>query len=212
MKRLCALMMIGVICILLCACSKDEGKSEEVKPSETVTATEATEETLPYDNDFKDADEYFHKNTNVHEEFTIEFANNIQTEKEAYDALSVRGFSTFSILAEYDMQGISNPGYEISADSDEKHPVYQTYYVTATGDTWMLLMINGEIMANPLSFNQYSPKIIVLSEKDTITSYDNALNKFYVNTPKEGVTSVKKIDRIDAETLERLTAEELSKL
>lgn len=211
MKRFFALLMIMTMCLAFGACSEDAEKTGE-EVSTVVTTTTEAEETLPYDNDYKDADEYFHKNTTVHKEFTIMEADNIQTEKEAYENLSARGFTTFSIMAEYDMEGVSNAGYVISPDSEEKHPMYQTYYVTALGDTWMILEINGEIMANPLSYNQYAQKILVLSETDTITSYDNALNKFYVNTPKEGVTLVKKIDRIDADTLESLTAEALSKL
>ena len=210
MKRLLALTLVFLLSLFICACEKD--REEETTDETTTTVAEVTKETLPCDNDYKNADEYFHKNTTVHSEFTAEEAENIRTESEAFINLQSRGFTTFSILAEYDMEGVITQGYEISPDSQEKHPMYQTYYVTATGDTWMILEINGVIMANPLSYNQYAKKIIVLSETDTITSYDNSLNKFYVNIPKEGVTQVKKVDRISAEVLETLTADELSKL
>ena len=53
---------------------------------------------------------------------------------------------------------------------------------------------------------------VMLSEEDTITSYDSTTNKFYVNIPNADILTVKKVDKIDAETLDKLTYGELDKL
>ena len=51
---------------------------------------------------------------------------------------------------------------------------------------------------------------VILSETDTITSYDSSTNKFYVNIPKESQTVIKTVSKIDAETIEKLTNEEFN--
>ena len=45
-----------------------------------------------------------------------------------------------------------------------------------------------------------------------ISSYDSTTNKFYINVPKESQAVIKTVERIDAETLEKLTGEEIDKL
>ena len=92
--------------------------------------------------------------------------------------------------------------------------MYQTYYISSSGDIWILFEINGQIVPNPFSYNEQkeSGVQVMLSEEDTITSYDSTTNKFYVNIPNADILTVKKVDKIDAETLDKLTYGELDKL
>lgn len=191
-----------------------EPEPEPATTDETETPTEPVEVTTapPYEVTPPNADEYFSENTTVSSQFAAADAKGIHTEKDAYKNLSDRGFTQYAIMAEYDMNGTYTEAYEISKYSSTPHPMYQTYYTTKTGDLWMILEINGVVMANPLSFNQYADMPLVISETGNITSYDSTLNKFYVNVPHEDVMLVKKIEKINTETLEKLTAEEIAKL
>lgn len=72
-------------------------------------------------------------------------------------------------------------------------------------------MINGSVVANPVSFNIQSELSVqvIISEKDTVTSYDSTTNKFFETIPDESVLLVITVDRIDAETLNSLTIGEI---
>lgn len=175
-----------------------------------------TEEDLknPYEVTPPDADDYFDKNTSVKSEIKANESDDVRSEEDVYDDFVERGFSSNPITAEYDMNGKYYAATEISRYSSEKHPMYQTYYITSNGDVWMIFEINGAVIANPLSYNAQTEKGVqlMLSESNTITSYDSTKNKFYINVPNADVLSVKKVDKINAETLENLTNKELDRL
>jgi hypothetical protein len=175
-----------------------------------------TEEDLknPYEVTPPDADDYFDKNTSVKSEIKANESDDVRSEEDVYDDFSERGFDSNPITAEYDMNGKYYAATEISRYSSEKHPMYQTYYITSNGDVWMIFEINGAVIANPLSYNEQTQKGVqlMLSESNTITSYDSTKNKFYINVPNADVLSVKKVDKINAETLENLTNKELDRL
>ena len=105
------------------------------------------------------------------------------------------------------MTGDYSEATEISQGSSTKHPTYQTYYVSKNGDVWTIFMINGAIMANPVSYNIQSDldAQVILSESNTVMSYDGTTNGFYETIPNKSSLIVKTVDRIDAETLENLT-------
>ena len=86
--------------------------------------------------------------------------------------------------------------------------------MSANGDIWSISVVNGMIIANPASFNLNSELTaqLLISESEKLTSYDNATNKFFVTIPYESEVIVKTVDKIDAETLDRLTVEEINKL
>ena len=52
---------------------------------------------------------------------------------------------------------------------------------------------------------------MLLSESDQLISYDSATNQFYETEPDSSIIKVIKVKKIDAETLEKYTVEELSK-
>ena len=193
---------------------KDNNK-EETKENEK-TQDKFTEEDLktPYEVTPPDADEYFNNNTSLKSEIKATESTDVHSESETYENFSERGFDANLITTEYDMDGEYSKATKISEYSSTKHPMYQAYYISSSGDIWMLFEINGMVVANPLSYNEQkeSSVQIMLSEEDTITSYDSTTNKFYVNIPNADVLTVKKVDKIDAETLDKLTYRELDKL
>lgn len=158
-----------------------------------------------------DADSYFENNGQVISVIDINDSDAVQTEAEIYALLADRGFGDYPITTEYAMDGVYYGAAEISTSSSAKHPMYQTYYVTANSEVWTILVINDTIIANPVSYNMQSSSGIqvVFSETNTITSYDSTTNKFYETIPKESVMIVKTVGRIDAQTLEQLTMGEI---
>lgn len=156
-----------------------------------------------------DAAEYFEQNAKIVSAVDVNGSNAIQSENELNNNLTARGFGDYPIISEYSMDGEYYESTEISETSMEEHPIYQTFYVTASGDVWTIFVINGAVMANPVSYNMQSDLgvQVMISESETVTSYDSTTNKFYVTVPDESVLIVKVVERIDAETLESLTFE-----
>lgn len=161
-----------------------------------------------------DADEYFEQNSNVTEEINVNDSNEVLTEAEVVETLAERGFKDVFITTEYTIDGIYNDAYEISDASSVKHPIYETYYVTEKNEFWTIMVINGDVMAIPVSYNLQSTLgvQVVISESISVTSYDSSTNKFYKNVPNESVMTVKVVEKIDAETLENLTIEVIDAL
>lgn len=161
-----------------------------------------------------DADSYFQNNSDIISEVEVNKSNNVHTEMEAYNNLVERGFGEKNIETEYSMNGEFSKAKAISNTSSAKHPIYQTTYITSNGDVWTILEINGVVMANPVSYNMQSDlgTQLIITETETVVSYDSRSNKFYETIPKASELIVKKINRIDAETIETLTYGEIDKL
>ena len=154
-----------------------------------------------------DTDEYFQNNSTIIAEFDINTSSEVRTQAETYSNLADRGFAENPITTEYAMDGTYYEATEISNSSSSKHPIYETFYISANGDYWLIMEINGTIAANPLSYNDQSnlDVLVVISETTTVTSYDGTTNKFYETIPNESALIVKTVSRIDAETLDNLT-------
>lgn len=161
-----------------------------------------------------DADEYFQQNSQVIEEINANDSNKVLTEAETVETLAERGFKDVPITTEYTLDGIYNDACEISNFSTIKHPIYETYYVTEKNELWTIMVINGDVMAIPVSYNLQSTLgvQVVISESSSVTSYDSTTNKFYKNVPDKSVMIVKVVEIIDAETLENLTIEVIDAL
>lgn len=154
-----------------------------------------------------DADSYFEDNATILSKIDANDSTTVTTEAETCDTLAERGLDEYPITTEYSMTGDYSEATEISQGSSTKHPTYQTYYVSKNGDVWTIFMINGAIMANPVSYNIQSDldAQVILSESNTVMSYDGTTNRFYETIPNKSSLIVKTVDRIDAETLENLT-------
>lgn len=159
-----------------------------------------------------EADEYYFSNSEVLEVRNAADSNNLLTETLAKTLLEDRGFIDYPAFYEYTSDGSYVGETEISETVD-KHPMYLTYYISSSNEVWTIYIIDGEIYANPASFNLESNSnvLMLVSETAKITSYDDASNQFYVTIPYSSSMIVKIVKRIDSETLDGLTAEVLSK-
>ncbi|MCD8181230.1 MAG: hypothetical protein LUF26_07125 [Firmicutes bacterium] len=167
-----------------------------------------------YSVEHPDADEYFQNNSTVLSEVGANESDEVMSESEAYNTLTERGFVSYPIFTEYSMNGEYSEAEEISQSSTDKHPMYQTIYQSESGDFWTIYLINGSIMAYPVSYNMQSElnTQVAISESDSVMSYDSAANKFYETIPNESEVIIKKIERIDTETLEQLNTGAIDEL
>ena len=140
-------------------------------------------------------------------------STDLMSESEAYALLNERGFIDLPITYTHSSDGQYVGKTEVSQNSQNKHPLYQTNYLSSDNNVWTVYIINGNIFAFPASFNLDSnlETEILVSESDYLTSYNDAVNKFYVTIPKNNSAIVKTISQINAENLDKLTSEELSK-
>lgn len=173
-----------------------------------ITGSKEDEE---YTVEMVDAKEYFSNNGEIISEISVSDAENVDTEAETYDYLEKRGFAEYSVTAEYSIDGDYVGETAIEEDSQEKHPVYNTFYYSSSGEVWTITSINGQITANPVSYNfqSESDAPVLISDSETIVSYDNATNKFYETIPSESALKLIVVDQIDATTLDNLTIGEI---
>ena len=143
-----------------------------------------------------------------------ETAEEVKTESQAQSMLTERGFTDQPIETEYSMDGTYSASEEISEISEERHPLYETYYFNQSGEVWQIYLINGCLVANPLSYNAQPglERLVLISESEVVTSYDNYTNRFYDTIPDPDVMTVVLVDTIDAETLDMLTVEVIGRL
>lgn len=168
------------------------------------------EESINLDNyrvEAPDAEEFFQQNSQILTEIDVNDSKNVLTEAQLINTLEERGFKDYPVTTEYTMDGVYNDAATISDSSSTKHPIYQTNYVTENGEIWTIFVIDGDIMANPVSYNiQSSLGVqVIVSESDAVTSYDSTTNKFYKTVPDKSALIVRVVEKIDAETLEKLT-------
>ncbi len=159
-------------------------------------------------------DEYYEENSTVIRSFDASLSEDVHTEEEVISFLEERGFTQYPITFDFAMGGEYNGKTEITGDANEKRPMYQTIFKTENNEIWNIFVINGEIFANPVSYNLESelPAQLLISESEQFTSYNYKTNKYYVTIPKETEVIAKIVEKIDAEALNRLTCEEIDKL
>lgn len=159
------------------------------------------------------AEEYYENNSKVLSKISAKDSEKVTTEKETIDLLNKRGFKDFPIITNYDMEGKYIDGEEIS-ESSTKHPSYETYYQTKDGNLWTIFVVNGAVMANPVFYN-FQSKLnaqLIISESDSVVSYDGTKNMFYDTIPNKSEIIIKKVKIINTETLEGLDVEGIDKL
>lgn len=173
--------------------------------------TETEDSPEKYYADAPDAESYYEENADIVSKIDAKDSIDVPTEDEICVELISRGFEGDSITTEYDMDGTYSEPIDISNSSSDKHPVYQMDYLSKNGDLWNISVINGSVLANPVSYNIQSNLNVqvIVSEKDTIMSYDSTTNKFYETIPNESALIVIHVDTINAETLDSLTIGEI---
>ena len=159
------------------------------------------------------AEEFYQNNSNVIQVIEVEESEKVSTEAEAKRILNARGFADLPITYYYDIKGQLIEEKEIDAESSDKHPLYKTFMISENSGLWTIYLMNGEVIAYPASFNLESDlnAQVILSENEWLISYDNESNKYFVTVPAESAAFMKIIDRIDAETLNGMTIEEVGR-
>lgn len=134
-------------------------------------------------------------------------SSNALSEKDAIAFFAERGFTDFDVTFDSTIDGDFVDDTTASDYSNVKHPMYQTFFRSDNDDIWTVFIIDGEIFANPASFNIDSSREaqLLISESNQLTSYDIKANKFYETIPKESSAVVKTVSRIDSDTLGKLT-------
>lgn len=157
----------------------------------------------------KSKDSYYRENAEVIKTVNASKSTDVPTEEQVIAMLKERGFSADKVTYEYRMGGEYMGEKSIKGDPNKKRPMYMTDYYSAAGELWTIFVINGEIIANPVSYNIQStrPVQLLVSEKNEITSYDHNTDTYYVTIPKSSAAVVKKIKKITAAALDKLTCE-----
>ena len=155
--------------------------------------------------------QYFSNNGEIVSEMNVSDAEDVETEADVYNCLRNRGFTEYSVTKEYSMDGNYEDTTDINADSIEQHPMYNTFYCSTAGEFWTITSINGQITANPVSYNFQSELEVpvLISDSEVIISYDNTTNKFYETIPSETALKLIVVDQVDAATLDNLTIGEI---
>lgn len=196
--------------------------TEPTEPTDPTEPTEPTDPTDPTDpieperpvkpENPSEVDNYYWDNSKeVVAVINAKESEDVQSEKEALEIFASRGFEDCDVFYSFEIDGTYCGNTDAETESENKHPIYQAYYLTENGDVWTLYTINGKLMAYPTSFN-YESELeaeVIFSETAEITSYDPESNQFYVTVPMDTAAIIKIVDRIDAETLDKLTIEEI---
>ena len=154
-------------------------------------------------NAYIDAEKYYEENSDIISTINAKKSEEVQTESEVSDFCRDRDFSMYPITYECSIEGEYQPAEEVSDSSKEKHPIYQTYYISSKKEMWTIDVINGNITAYPVMYNQDNGGVqTIVAEKDTVVSYDIATNTYFENRPDKDAVNLIVVDRIDAETLE----------
>lgn len=167
-----------------------------------------------YEIETPDADSYFENQAVVIEKIDATQSKKVQNEKNITYDLSERSFNAEDITTHYSMSGEYYDDVSVNGELDEEHPAYQLLYISSNNELWTISIINGSIMATPITYNMQAneSKQYIISESEYVTSYDVTTNTFYVTKPNDSVLNVLVVDRIDSDTLDALTTEVISGL
>lgn len=160
-----------------------------------------------------DVKEYYEEKSAILDRYTVQDSSNTQTESQTKKDVIQRGFDQNKITYDYSIDG-NYVGNQEAKDIKDKHPMYQTLYISSMGELWNIIIINGSVIANPVSYNMESELGVqtIISESKVIIGYDSENNMFYETIPKESELIVKVVDKIDSETLNSLTKEVIAGL
>ena len=159
-------------------------------------------------------DSYFKQSAEIISVRKATDSKNILTEKEVSEVLSERGFNIEGLITNCTINGEYLEDTEIDSNSDEKHPLYKMVYGSENELLWTIYITDGTISAYPVSYNMVSEREapLLITETDTVVSYDYTSNQFFETIPKESVVIIKKVDKIDKKTLDTITIGELKNL
>jgi len=142
----------------------------------------------------------------------VEESKNNKTTEDVKNELKDRGFESLQITSKYNIKGDFVSEFNQNKDTEELHPTYDMVYNSDKGDQWFIYCYGGQFFAFPISYNQNSGRdeYLIISEKDSIMSYDCMSNTYNEIIPQKTDLIIRKVDRIDKNTLDSLTSEVLN--
>lgn len=152
------------------------------------------------------SDSYVFKET-VIERINAATSPDVPQVYEVVTSLADRGFQDCELTSAYDMNGAMQQDEALEPTSEDKHPLYNALYVTPEGRMWVVYVCNGSFMANPLFMYDPTKVPVLLVEEEWVTSYSSNANEFIRTVPDESELTVKRVQHIDAETLDGLDEE-----
>ena len=174
------------------------------------------------------AEKYYRDNSKLIDMISLEDSTTMLTEMQAMFNLAVRGFAPqfdddgsrigYPVSYHYAPDGGYVEETEVSIISTDKHPMYQTFYVSEDTEGnrigWVIDIINGEVFARPVSFvfeTTCDKEILLTEDKEgKFTSYCDGT--FYITIPHKTAVTAVSVDKIDAETLDGITFDDLCAL
>lgn len=204
--------------------------STDVTESDTYTLSDEIEESVDYidDNeafdvseldlsefDIGNAEEYFKSFSKIINVTEAIDSTDILTGYEEINELKSRGFDQNEVTIINTLDGqMYEKWVAIRPDEKEKFPEYRTLFTNSNDELWNVIVTNGSIIANPVSYNLVSEKDaqVVVSESNSITCYYYPDNKFYEVVPFESEIIIIPKDKIDADVLNELTVDKIDQL
>ncbi len=166
-----------------------------------------------YQVEYIDAEEYYEENSEIVSIIDAAASEDVLSEQEVLIDFGSRGFDGCSITYNYSIDGEYGEEEEVQV-STETHPVYESIYLSESGEIWILYSVNGSFMASPFSYNMQSTRNaeIIIAESETIASYDSATNQYFITIPDETELIVVVVDEINNVVLNEFTIEALDEL
>lgn len=213
--------IVGTTIYMVSKLSKDKDDIETdvtVKDNVTNVADENREndgdkETNGDTDDFEaeelEGKNYFEERAEIISVIPVKDSPNTLSEQQVVQELKSRGFQEYPVISRYSFDGEFGDRITASESSSDKHPIYETYFVTSKNELWVITSIDGTVTAYPSSYNlSHADQVpIEISESEQIASYDSFTNSVYITKPKSSVLNVRIVEKIDAETLESINLE-----
>ena len=133
-------------------------------------------------------------------------ARGLKTEAEALALLRERGFDQFAVSCPFALEGDGQWNREASEDCDDKHPTYETTYLTEDFTLWHVYLNGDSLLATSPAIDARAGTSVIYSEKERVLSYDTNTDSFYEVAPNASSQELRVVERINAELLEAVTA------
>ena len=203
----------AAVAIVLSMGNGKNGQDGEKKGSNGGSTTPTFDLSVPYEVTPPDAEELLNSYGEILSTTPVQESDSVQSGSDAWKDLYDRGLSDNGVMATFDMFGAYLADGGISRYSSEEYPMYSTFYTAANGEVWVITSINGNLTAEPMSYNNQEGNgnmiPVMITESDSIYSYDPTTNCFFDYVPDESSVRLMKVKTINAETLDGLTSAEL---
>ena len=139
-------------------------------------------------------------------------SGSLLSEAGVIDAFAARGFTDVKIVSYFSLDGKYTGAVEVDPECVDSHPTYDGWYISNSGEYWQISYCNGFFMAAPLEYNlelEEGGIPILVSESDSVCSYDSSTNTFFVTKPREDVLRVICVDTLNSTALNTMTKEVL---